>query len=73
MKKTLGTAAHIVVTILIMIVTSVLIVRIVDSTVRIDDDMGILILLLAGVNIVIGAVSCRLYKAKTDPQRKKRW
>ncbi|MBR4163062.1 MAG: hypothetical protein IKR11_06020 [Solobacterium sp.] len=62
MKKSL----HIAVTILIMLIVSRFLVRIVDATVQIDDDIGILILLLIAVNAAIGGISYFVY-LKTFP------
>ena len=59
MKKTvylLSTAA-------IMLIVSRFIVRIVDATVQIDNDAGMLLLLLILVNAVIAFVSYKLYHA----------
>ena len=46
MRKTL----HVIITIIIMLVVTGSAVRIVDATVQIDDDIGLLILLLAILN-----------------------
>ena len=59
MKKIL----HIAVTVVIMLVVSRFIVRIIDATVQIDNDIGMLLLLLLLVNAVIGWIGCRLYRA----------
>ena len=48
-------------TIAIMLVVSRFIVRIVDATVQIDDDVGLLLVLLVFVNVVIGIASYKLY------------
>ena len=50
-------------TIAIMLGVSRFIIRIVDATVQIDNDIGMLLLLLILVNAVIGFVSYKLYKA----------
>ena len=50
-------------TLAIMLIVSRFIVRIVDATVQIDDDIGILLLLLLLVNTVIGLVGYKLYRA----------
>ncbi len=53
---------YIAVTIAIMLVISRFLVRIVDATVQIDDDIGLLILLLIAVNAAIGGGSYMLYR-----------
>ena len=58
MKKTV----FILSTLAIMLIVSRFIVRIVDATVQIDDDIGLLLLLLF-VNTVIGLVGYKLYRA----------
>ena len=58
-KKTV----YIVVTALIMLIVSRFIIRIVDATVQIDRDIGILVLFLIIVNTLIGFIGyrcCRL-------------
>ena len=57
MKKWL----HILITAFIMIVISRFVIRIVDATVQIDDDIMILILFLLIINLMIGFLSCRIY------------
>ncbi|MBQ6365412.1 MAG: hypothetical protein IJI61_03255 [Oscillospiraceae bacterium] len=59
MKKSIFLVA----TILVMLIVSRFIVRIVDATVQIDNDVGMLVLLLILVNAVIGFISCRIYSA----------
>ena len=59
MKKT----AFILSTLAIILIVSRFIVRIVDDTVQIDDDIGLLLLLLLFVNTVIGLVGYKLYRA----------
>ena len=59
MKKSIFPVA----TILVMLIVSRFIVRIVDATVQIDNDVGMLVLLLILVNAVIGFISCRIYSA----------
>ena len=44
----------VVVTFLVMLITSGFVVRIVDATVQIDDDIGLLATLLAAVNAIVG-------------------
>ena len=58
MKKTL----FIVLTVLIMLITSRFVIRIVDATVQIDDDIGLLVVLLLALNVVIGVLSHKLYR-----------
>ena len=58
MKKTV----FILSTLAIMLIVSRFIVRIVDATVQIDDDIGLLLLLLL-VNTAIGLVGYKLYRA----------
>ena len=59
MKKTVFVSA----TLAVMLIVSRFIVRIVDATVQIDDDIGLLLLLLLLVNTVIGLVGHKLYRA----------
>ncbi len=59
MKK----AGFILATIAVMLVVSRFIVRIVDATVQIDNDVGMLLLLLVLVNAGIGAAGYKLYQA----------
>ena len=54
--------AFILVTLIIMMSVSRFIIRIVDATVQIDDDIGILIILLILLNTAIAALSYGLYK-----------
>ena len=58
MKKTVFVLS----TLAIMLIVSRFIVRIVDATVQIDDDIGLLLLLLL-VNTGIGLVGYKLYRA----------
>ena len=60
MKK----AIHITVTLVIMLVVSRFLIRITDATVQIDDDIGILLLLVAGVDAVIGLISYRIWQKR---------
>ncbi len=64
MKK----ALHITVTIIIILIVSRFIVRITDATVQIDDDIGVLVVLLAVINAAIGGISYLVYRKY---QRKK--
>ncbi|MCR5229683.1 MAG: hypothetical protein K6D03_06125 [Solobacterium sp.] len=50
-----------VLTAFVMIAVSRFIIRIVDATVQIDDDIGVLLLLTAAVNVLIIAAGRRLY------------
>ena len=59
MKKTVFVLS----TLAIMLIVSRFIVRIVDATVQIDDDIGLLLLLLLLVNTGIGLVGYILYRA----------
>ena len=52
----------VVVTFLVMLITSGFVVRIVDATVQIDDDIGLLVTLLAAVDAIIGVLGYKLYK-----------
>ena len=54
--------AFILVTLIIMMSVSRFIVRIVDATVQIDDDITVLVLLLTAVNAAIGVCSYMLYR-----------
>ena len=56
--------AYIIITCIVMLIVSRFVIRIVDATVQIDDDIGLLLLLLAAVNAVIGLISYKLYHAK---------
>ena len=58
MKKTL----HIIVTIMIMLIASRFLVRIVDATVQIDEDFGMLIVLLVVIDAAIGGISYLVYR-----------
>ena len=53
---------HIAVTILIMLVASRFVIRLVDATVQIDDDIGLLILLLVIVNAGIAGLSNYVFR-----------
>ncbi len=53
---------HIIITVMIMLIVSRFLVRIIDATVQIDDDLALLFLLLAVVNAAIGLVSRKLYQ-----------
>ena len=53
---------HLTITILIMLVVSKFVVRLVDATVQIDDDIGLLILLLLIVNAIIAGLSLYVFR-----------
>ncbi len=53
---------HIAVTIIIMLIVSRFLIRIVDATVQIGEDMGILAVLLVMVNALIGTISYLAYR-----------
>ena len=57
-KKT----AFVTATLIIMLIVSRFVIRIVDAAVQIDDDITVLLLLLAVVNTVIGGCSYALYR-----------
>ena len=59
MKKTVS----LLLTLAVMLIVSRFIVRIVDATVQIDDDIGILLLLLLFVNAAIGWIGYILHRA----------
>ena len=54
--------AFISVTLIIMLIVSRFMIRIVDATVQIDDDITVLVLLLTAMNAAIGVCSCMLYR-----------
>ena len=53
---------HLTITILIMLVVSRFVLRLVDATVQIDDDIGLLILLLVIVNAIIAGLSLYVFR-----------
>ena len=53
---------HLTITILIMLVVSRFVVRLVDATVQIDDDIGLLILLLMILNAGIAGLSLYAFR-----------
>lgn len=55
---------HIALTLILMLVVTRFVIRIVDATVQIEDDIGMLLALLVIVNAAIGVVSYKLYKTK---------
>ena len=56
---------HLTITILIMLVVSRFVVRLVDATVQINDDIGLLILLLLIVNAIIAGLSLYVFRKMT--------
>ena len=56
---------HLTITILIMLVVSRFVIRLVDATVQIDDDIGLLILLLVIVNAIIAGLSLYVFRKMT--------
>ena len=56
---------HLIITILIMLVVSRFVIRLVDATVQIDDDIGLLILLLVIVNAIIAGLSLYVFRKMT--------
>ena len=58
-------SVHIGITILIMLVVTRFLIRIVDATVQIDNDIGMLLLLMVAVNATIGLISRRLYQRRS--------
>ena len=53
---------HVTITILIMLVVSRFVIRLVDATVQIDDDFGLLILLLVILNAGIVGLSVYIFR-----------
>ena len=53
---------HLTITLLIMLVVSRFVLRLVDATVQIDDDIGLLILLLVIVNAIIAGLSLYVFR-----------
>ena len=56
---------HLTITLLIMLVVSRFVLRLVDATVQIDDDIGLLILLLVIVNAIIAGLSLYVFRKMT--------
>ena len=56
---------HLTITILIMLAISRFVVRLVDATVQIDDDIGLLILLLVILNAGIAGLSLYVFRKMT--------
>ena len=65
MKKTV----FILSTMAVMLIVSRFIVRIVDATVQIDNDVWLLLLLVALVDAVIGFVAWKLYRRSKEKSR----
>ncbi|MBQ6222881.1 MAG: hypothetical protein IJJ44_09760 [Solobacterium sp.] len=59
---------YIVAAIVVMLIVSRFVVRIIDATVQIGDDLGLLIVLLVFLNSVIGVLSCLFYR-KTSSEK----
>ena len=57
---------HIAFTLLIMLIVSRFIIRIIDATVQIDDDIGLLVILIVIIDSLIGFISFKIYKAKQN-------
>lgn len=55
---------HVTMTLVVMLVVSRFLIRIVDATVQIDDDLGMLVLMLVMVNAAIAVVSYRMHRAR---------
>ena len=66
MKKTVYTLC----TLAVMLIVSRFIVRLVDATVQIDEDLALLLLFLLLVNTAIGWIGHKLYRASNTPKRK---
>ena len=61
-EKQMKKYMNIILTIMIMLIVSRFLVRIVDATVQIGDDIGTLILLLAITNVIIVTISYLVYR-----------
>jgi hypothetical protein len=59
-------AFHIAFTLLIMLMVSRFIIRIIDATVQIDDDIGLLVILIVIIDSLIGFISFKIRKAKQN-------
>ena len=57
-------------TLAVMLIVSRFIVRIVDATVQIGDDLAVLLLFLLLVNAAIGWIGYKLYRASNNRPRK---
>ena len=62
MRRNMKKTVYIVVTFLVMLITSRFVVRIVDATVQIDDDVWLLVFLLVLLNAAIALLSRLLYR-----------
>ena len=58
-------SVHIGITILIMLVVTRFLIRIVDATVQIGNDIGMLLLLAVMVDAVIALISHKLYQRRS--------
>ena len=59
-------AFHIAFTLLIMLMVSRFIIRIIDATVQIDDDIGLLVILIVIIDSLIGFISFKIHKTKQN-------
>ncbi len=55
-------ALHIIITIAVMLILSRFLIRIVDATVQIDDDIALLAVLVILMNAAVGLISYKHYK-----------
>ena len=68
-EKIMKKALHITVTIITMLIASRFFVRIVDATVQIGEDLGVLIVLLVVINAAIGGMSYLVYRRHARRQK----
>ena len=61
MRKTF----HVIITIFMMLFVSGIVVWLVDATVQIDDDIGMLITLLVILNVIIAGISLYLFRNRS--------
>lgn len=61
MRKTL----HVIITILMMLFASGIVAWLIDATVQIDDDIGMLITMLVILNAIIAGISLYLFRNRT--------
>ena len=54
-------ALHIIITVAVMLILSRFLIRIVDATVQIDDDIALLAVLVILMNAAVGLISYKLY------------
>ncbi len=66
MRKALWTIA----TVLFMLALSLLLVKLVDGMVQIDDDVPVLLVFLAAVNGAAGTASVKLYRKRAARRKK---